>query len=182
MFVFRYDVCRVDRAVSNHGLEVRVPFLDKQFVQNYFTISPELRSPNYTGHEKYLVRQAFEDGGDLLPQSILWRRKEAFSDGVSSQKKSWFEILQEYIDTQISDKEFYDAKEYYSSINNIVPISKEAYFYRKIYDKYYGGTQLIPYYWLQQWTGMDNPMVSGRSLKTYDKLMENQQQIQSKMD
>jgi len=145
-----FDVCRVDRTVSNHGLEVRVPFLDKTFVKNYFSISPELRSPLYRKQEKYLIRKAF-DNGPLLPQEILWRTKTPFSEGLTSYKDGWLDILDQYIDTLISNKEFHDAQEYYKSIGNIVPNTKQAYYYRKIYDEYFGGVQLIPHYWTPKW-------------------------------
>ena len=75
-------------------LELRVPFLDQAFVAYYLGLPAEARQPR-DGVEKYLIRKAF-DGHGLIPEEILWRHKEAFSDGVSSQKTSWFELLQEH--------------------------------------------------------------------------------------
>lgn len=86
-----YDVLRCDKAVSGAGLEVRVPFLDKEFISYYMSIEPKLKQPR-NGMEKYLLRKAF-DGLDLLPKEVLWRTKEAFSDGVSGVKRSWYEII-----------------------------------------------------------------------------------------
>ena len=83
-------------------LELRVPFLDHKFSGYYLSLPAAERVPR-DGIEKYLVRKAF-DGTGLLPDDVLWRPKEAFSDGVSSQKKSWFTILQEYVETQVSNK------------------------------------------------------------------------------
>ena len=80
-------------------LELRVPFLDHKFTSYYLSISMADRQPR-DGCEKYLIRKAFDDGS-LLPSDILWRPKEAFSDGISSHKKAWFEILQEHIEAQV---------------------------------------------------------------------------------
>ena len=76
-----FDVLRSDKSTASNGLEVRVPFLDKEFLQYYMQIDPDLKIPNGK-IEKYLLRKAFDNG--LLPDEILWRSKEAFSDGVSS--------------------------------------------------------------------------------------------------
>ncbi len=81
-------------------LELRVPFLDHYFTSYYLSIPADMRCPK-EGIEKYLIRKAF-DKMDLIPSEILWRPKEAFSDGVSSVKKSWYESLQEYIETEVS--------------------------------------------------------------------------------
>ena len=94
------------------------------------------------GIEKYTFRNLWKDDA-LLPDSVLWRKKVAFSDGVSSQQKSFHKLLQEYVENIISDKEF--AEESAQFIPK--PISKEALYYRRIYNKYYGGFNLIPYYW-----------------------------------
>lgn len=80
-------------------LELRVPFLDFQFTHYYLSLPPESRVPK-NGVEKHLLRSAFTDT-DLIPNDVLWRPKEAFSDGVSSNKKSWFSYLQEYIEEQV---------------------------------------------------------------------------------
>lgn len=83
-----------------YSLELRVPFLDHQFTSYYLSLPAEDRVPK-DGVEKHLIRSAFTDTG-LIPNEILWRPKEAFSDGVSSQKKSWFSYLQDYICEQVS--------------------------------------------------------------------------------
>ena len=76
-----------------------MPFLDHQFTSYYLSLPAESRVPN-GGIEKYLLRSAFSGKG-LIPDEILWRPKEVFSDGVSSQKKSWFSIIQEYMAEQV---------------------------------------------------------------------------------
>jgi asparagine synthase (glutamine-hydrolysing) len=85
--IHKYDVLRADRGVADNGLEARVPFLDKAFIRLYLSIEPKLRVPTMCDFgidmEKALLRDAFKDE-DLLPREVLYRRKEAFSDGVSS--------------------------------------------------------------------------------------------------
>ena len=80
--LYYFDVLRSDRSTSSNGLEARTPFLDKTFVKYYLSIPPELKVFNSKDRiEKHLLRKAFE-GENLLPDDILWRPKEAFSDGV----------------------------------------------------------------------------------------------------
>ena len=161
---------RVDRTVSTHGLEVRVPFLDKKFVQDYFKIDPVLRAPSYKGIEKYLVRKAFE-ADNILPSEVLWRTKEALSDGVSSLEDPWHVILARYVDSIITDDEYQKACAKYAEIGNKnVPIHKEAYYYRKLYEKHFGETDLIPYYWMPQWSEAKDP--SARTIGKYKQLID----------
>ena len=82
------------------SLEIRVPFLDHNFTSYYLSIDEELRVPK-KGIEKYLLRSAF-DLDDLLPEAILWRPKEAFSDGVSPTSRSWHDIIQQHADQQVA--------------------------------------------------------------------------------
>ena len=98
--LYLYDVLRSDRTTAAHGLEVRVPILDKYFTSYYLSLPPEDRQPQ-NGVEKHLLRSAFSGTG-LLPDKILWRPKEAFSDGVSSKEKSWYSLLQEYVENKAS--------------------------------------------------------------------------------
>lgn len=156
-----FDVLRGDRTTAAHGLELRVPFLDKEFVKFYLSINPHLKQP-IENTEKYILRKAF-DGKNYIPDSVLWRRKEAFSDGVSGKEDSWFQILQKYIDTQITDYEF----EYFKkTIGHNTPMTKEAYYYRKIYNKYYRNfPELIPYFWMPKWSNTTDP--SARTLENY---------------
>jgi asparagine synthase (glutamine-hydrolysing) len=88
-------------------LELREPFLDKEWMQHYFNLPTNIKNPRH-GIEKYHLRQAIDiTYPDLLPSEITWRTKEAFSDGVSCLKeKSWVDELKDYADSLISDKEF----------------------------------------------------------------------------
>ena len=156
--IHEYDVLRVDRGISAFGLEARVPFLDHNFVDLYLSIDKYLRNPiKNVRIEKYLLRSAFINT-DIIPEEVLMRKKEAFSDGVSSYKKSWFEYIKEDIDKKISDEEF----EKYS---NIFP-SKESYFYKKIYDNEFPNSEIEIKYWMPKWSNIKNEP-SARVLKEY---------------
>lgn len=132
-----YDVLRCDRAVSTWGLEVRVPFLDMDFVNYYMKIDPSLKRPK-DGMEKHLLRKSFARD-NLLPDSVLWRKKEAFSDGCSSLEKPWFKIIQDHCSNQNT-------------------VNAEAAWYKKLFDENYEGfDNLIPYIWLPKWTSEKDP-------------------------
>jgi asparagine synthase (glutamine-hydrolysing) len=102
--IHKYDVKRVDRCLSAFGLEARVPYLDPEFIRAYWEIPAAERLPQTRGFEKWWLRKSFDPEGEppFLPQEVLWRRKEAFSDGISSTKQSWFEIIKEHITANYS--------------------------------------------------------------------------------
>ncbi|KAI0242966.1 Asparagine synthetase [glutamine-hydrolyzing] [Lamellibrachia satsuma] len=160
--LYMYDNLRGDRTTAAHGLELRVPFLDHEFVSCYLSLPVADRQPT-DDSEKYLIRKAFDETG-LLPSDILWRPKEAFSDGVSSAKRSWYEILKEHIEEKVSDEQLASAKETYP-FNS--PHTKEAYYYRHTFEKYFRGhSAWIPYMWMPKWTkGVTDP--SARELTHY---------------
>ena len=159
-----FDVLRGDKSTSSCGLEIRVPFLDKEFLDFYMKIDPELKMPNKFGIEKYLLRKAWEND-NLLPKEILWRKKEAMSDGVSTQTRGWFEIIQEFVDKKISDDEFL-ANQHKYKFNT--PLTKESMYFRNIFEKYYPNlSNTIPYYWLPKWCG-DIKDPSARILNCYN--------------
>ena len=114
-------------------------------------IDSKLKIPStYGGIEKYLLRKAF-DKCNLLPDDILWRTKEAMSDGVSCQERSWYEIIQEHTEPIYSDTTMNKLQIKYT---HNTPILKESMHYRIIFDKYYPGREkIIPYYWLPKWCG-----------------------------
>ena len=144
-----FDSLRSDRTISSQGLEARAPFSDKKYVQAYMSLDPKLRMCN-DRIEKYMLRKAFENE-DLLPNEVLWRSKTAFSDGVSCPDHSWHKIVQEFISTKVSDEEFQTHK---GAFLHNPPQTKEAYYYRMIFEKHYPGfAHVIPYYWLPRWSG-----------------------------
>ena len=160
-----FDVLRSDRSISSNGLEARTPFLDKAFVKYYLSIPAELKTFDGVNRlEKYLLRNAFASQ-ELLPDDVLWRRKCAFSDGVSSQKNSWHRIIQSFVDQKISDEEFQRES---AKLNHCTPQLKESYYYRKVFTNFFGNNeQLIPHFWMPQWTDVDVLDPSARELKDY---------------
>jgi len=162
-----FDVLRSDRCISSHGLEPRTPFLDRTFVNYYLSLPIKLRNPltsNITSFpsEKNLLRKAIEyKYPDLLPQNILWRTKEAFSDGVSGNSGSWFEIIQKKLSV-INIKNT-------SKLQHNIPTTNEQIYYRNIYDSHYFGTEkCIPYFWMPKY--VDAHDCSARTLKIYDEI------------
>ena len=158
--IHNYDVLRVDRGISAFGLESRVPFLEHHFVDIYLSIDKSLRNPiKEERMEKYLLRKAFESE-NIIPNEVLWRQKEAFSDGCSALKKSWFEYIQEYVETQVSDEDFRK-----NNIENDFP-NKEAYWYYKIFKEYYPESDVKVNYWMPKWTNEHGGDPSARKLKS----------------
>jgi asparagine synthase (glutamine-hydrolysing) len=156
-----FDGRRADRCISKWGLEARISLLDPEFIEAYWNIPKDYRHPKYKGIEKWWLRKAFEDT-DYLPEQVLWRKKEAFSDGVSSKEKSWFQIIQEHIESILTDEDKIKAKNYPSI---------EAYYYKKIFIEYFGENNLnvLPHYWQPKWinkNGYVDP--SARSLDIYN--------------
>lgn len=155
-----FDVLRADKSSAAAGLEIRVPFLDKQFIKYYMSIDPSLKIPG-KNIEKLLLREAFED---MLPSEIVWRVKEGMSDGVSSQKKSWFSIIQAYCDEKVDP----DTYKKYDKMNPPYPTNLEALYFRNVFEKYYPGlSHMIPHYWLPKWSG-NTTEPSARTLDAYN--------------
>ncbi|RMZ97401.1 asparagine synthetase [glutamine-hydrolyzing] [Brachionus plicatilis] len=169
--LYLFDVCRADRTTAAHGLELRVPFLDHFFSSYYLSISRKDKIPTKDRCEKYLLRKAF-DGLDIIPSDILWRPKEAFSDGVASKKKSLFEHLQEHINPLVKDEDLIGAPRKYP-LNT--PLTKEAYFYREIFAELFPDCDhFTPYMWLPRWCGnVIDP--SARTLNHYDSRHDSKQ-------
>jgi asparagine synthase (glutamine-hydrolysing) len=144
-----FDMLRGDRSISSAGLEARVPFSDQSFLRYYMGIDPKIRMFDGKRIEKHPLRRAFAEE-KLLPDSVLWRRKNGFSDSVSQQNRSWSVILQEYIDERVSQEEFIRER---TKFHHNPPQTKEAYYYRKVFEGFYGNQPLTPYTWLPKWCG-----------------------------
>lgn len=156
--ISRYDVLRSDRSISAHGLEARTPFLDKQFVGVAMSYSTGLRR---AGMEKLMLRKAFDNGRDLLPREVLYRAKEAFSDGVSKVEKSWFEIIQDYIRDSDLVPVDWEARAAAAGWTPVPP-TPEAYWYRSLYEENYKHTGDPWPYWMPRWS----PETSDPSART----------------
>ena len=155
-----FDVLRSDKSISGAGLEARVPFADKKFIEYIMSLHPKYKMFSDEKMEKYILRKAF-DG--YLPDELLWRRKEAFSDGVSSYQRSWFDIIKEHVDKYYTEEEFDEISRKYTHNK---PYDKESLYYREIFEKYYPNkSNTIPYYWKHPFTTEQDP--SARLLACY---------------
>ena len=157
-----YDVLRADRCISVNSLEARVPFGDLDFVHYVMSLDPDIKLNKY-GKGKYLLRHAF-DGMELLPESILWREKAAFSDAVGH---SMVDYLKEYAEEQYTDEEFEALSAKYTHAK---PFTKESLLYREIFEKYYPDqAEMIVEFWMpnKEWEGCDVNDPSARVLSNY---------------
>ena len=150
--LYLYDALRADRCISSHGLELRVPFLDKEMVSLCLSLGGHLKEPK-NGLEKCLLRSAFV--GNYLPEDVLKRRKDGMSDGISGDSgKKWFEQIQEFVEKKVGDVD----------ISNFP--SKEAYYYKTLYDKLFPTYQPTYDYWLPKWVECGGDP-SGRVLEVF---------------
>lgn len=127
------DCLRADKSTMAFGLEARVPFLDKEFLDVCMKIEATQKLPKtYQGIEKYILRKAFDTPENpFLPTEILWRQKEQFSDGVGY---NWIDSLIAFTETQVTDEQLITAHELYP---HNTPTTKEAYYYRAIFHKHF---------------------------------------------
>ena len=166
--IHAFDVLRSDKCISSHGLEPRTAFLDRSFVDFVLSIPPYFRNHKNTHTcEKSLLRNSFTSdkfvnfkGNQILPDNIIWRKKEAFSDGVSSQGRSLYKILQEFIVTELNTNNEY-------GITNIdANIETEKQYYKHIFESKFPNCQgVVPYYWMPKYTDATDP--SARTLDFY---------------
>ena len=126
--LYLYDCLRANKSLAAWGVEGRVPFLDKEFMDVAMRINPKDKMIRDRRMEKWVVRKAFED---YLPESIAWRQKEQFSDGVGY---SWIDTLKEQAETKVTDTEFETAASRFP-INT--PKNKEEYLYRSIFEEHF---------------------------------------------
>ncbi|MEN8799684.1 MAG: asparagine synthase B [Flavobacteriaceae bacterium] len=124
----QYDCLRANKSLAAWGIEGRVPFLDKEFIDVAMRMNPKDKMINGERMEKWVVRKAFES---YLPESVTWRQKEQFSDGVGY---SWIDTLKELVDKEISDEQMANAR-FRFPIQT--PSSKEEYYYRSIFEGHF---------------------------------------------
>lgn len=123
-----YDCLRANKSLSAWGVEGRVPFLDKEFLDIAMRLNPKAKMCPGSMIEKKIVREAF---ADMLPESVAWRQKEQFSDGVGY---SWIDTLKEMTSSMVSDEQMEHAAERFP-INP--PLNKEEYYYRSIFAEHF---------------------------------------------
>jgi len=160
--IYLFDVLRSDKCISSNGLEPRTPFLDSKWVEYYLSICTSLRNPNNikgTIMEKQLLRQAFANlEPHLLPPQVLWRRKEAFSDGVSGTQKPWYMVIQDRLHAQ--------------GRQAMEGLTVEQTYYRELFETYYPHqTHIVPYYWMPRFVQATDP--SARTLASYGQAKSN---------
>ena len=164
--IHTFDVLRSDRSMASHGLEARTPFLDKQLVAVWRSIPTRFRRPTDKQMEKYVLRSAM-DVSALLPHEVLWRKKEAFSDGVSATETPWHAQINAWARTQIPnvDGELANAPAKYP---HNTPKSAEALLYRRIFELHFGAknANVIPYMWMPKWSP-ETTDPSARTLSLY---------------
>ncbi|WP_312279392.1 asparagine synthase B [Oscillibacter sp.] len=160
--LYMYDVLRADRCIADNSIEARVPFGDLGFVKYVMAIDPAMKLNTY-GMGKYLLRHAFEND-HLLPESILWREKAAFSDAVGH---SMVDDLKAYAETVYTDEEFERQRRKY---DYCTPFTKESLLYRELFEKAYPGqAKMIKDFWMpnKAWEGCDVSDPSARVLSNY---------------
>ncbi|MDP1744238.1 MAG: asparagine synthase B [Bacteroidota bacterium] len=123
-----YDCLRANKALAAWGVEGRVPFLDKEFMDIAMRLNPEDKMAKDGKMEKWVLRKAFES---YLPASVAWRQKEQFSDGVGY---NWIDSLKALVATKVTDEQQLNAK-FRFPINP--PMSKEEYYYRSIFSEHF---------------------------------------------
>ena len=164
-----YDCLRANKSLAAWGVEGRVPFLDKEFLDVAMSLNPEAKMCPGKTIEKKIVREAFED---LLPESVAWRQKEQFSDGVGY---SWIDTLKQMTSEAVSDEQMAHAAERFP-INP--PQNKEEYYYRTIFEEHFpseSAARSVPSVpsvacstaealaWDESFQGLNDP--SGRAVK-----------------
>lgn len=152
-----FDVLRSDRSMGAFGLEARTPFLDPAFVSAYMAVPTSERRPAEGVVEKSLLRVIFKD---ILPPEIATRKKEAFSDGVSSYENSWHVIIDRNL------HRLGGTAPGMRELEHNPPTTREMAIYRTIFNEAYPGfDHVIPYFWMPQWVNAND--ASARTLEVY---------------
>jgi asparagine synthase (glutamine-hydrolysing) len=163
--IHQYDVLRSERSMAAHGLESRSPFLDRQFVSVARGLPTDVLRPRPGVVEKAILRTAFSETG-LLPEKVLWRRKEAFSDGISRAEKSWFEMARAEGE-RLAGKAGWKEKAATYTVNP--PPTAEALWYRELFHEAYpeaAAAAAAPAMWMPRFVaGATDP--SARTLNLY---------------
>lgn len=156
------DCLRANKSSSAWGVEVRVPFLDKDFMDEAFSFDAEHKMPSKDRIEKWVLRKAFDNEEDpYLPKHVLWRQKEQFSDGVGY---SWIDELKLACERSVKDEDFEKRHERYP-FNT--PETKEGYYFREIFEKKFNhqDAEKTVMTWVPKWSTSRDP--SGRAQKSH---------------
>jgi asparagine synthase (glutamine-hydrolysing) len=165
------DCLRANKSTSAWGLEARVPFLDKEFLETSMNIDPIDKMITKDRLEKYIIRKAFDttdepDEKPYLPDNILWRQKEQFSDGVGY---GWIDALKDNAEAQVTDEMMKNPKPEWG---DDIPDTKEAYWYRCMFDEHFPPSCASTVMrWTPTWSQQSDP--SGRAIKTHNAKYQN---------
>ena len=151
--LYKYDVLRADRCISGNSLDLREPFLDKDLIDYYLRLPSKYRIP-VDGYEKWILRKAFDD---MLPREVCWRRKTAFSDGISSSEKPWYKYIQEWTDSMFDENDLGEFK------------TTESKWYHMLFKSNYKVYNPRVSYWLPKWQGNNVLDPSATTLKIWNK-------------
>ena len=172
----KYDCLRANKSMAAWGIEARVPFLGKEFLEYAMNIDPADKMCTDGKAEKYVLRKAFEG---LIPDEVLWRQKEQFSDGVGY---NWIDSLKDNADKKVSDDELAHADRKFPIQP---PTTKEGYYYRQIFDEMYPSNEAaltveagpsiacsspVAFRWSKEFEKMDDP--SGRAVAVHSKAVK----------
>jgi len=124
----KYDCLRANKSMAAWGIEARVPFLDREFLDVAMGIDPEAKRPGGQTIEKKILRDAFVG---FLPDEILWRQKEQFSDGVGY---GWIDSLRDLAEREVTDQQLSRAE---TRFPTNPPLTKEAYLYRSLFAEHF---------------------------------------------
>ncbi|KAG6005626.1 asparagine synthetase [Claviceps maximensis] len=160
------DCLRANKSTSAWGLEARVPFLDKEFLETSMSIDPQEKMITKERMEKYILRKAFDTSDEpetapYLPENILWRQKEQFSDGVGY---GWIDALKDNAELHVTDEMMKNPK---TEWGNDIPDTKEAYWYRLMFDEHFPPSCASTVMrWAPTWSKQSDP--SGRAISTHN--------------
>ena len=172
----KYDCLRANKSMAAWGIEARVPFLGKEFLEYAMNIDPADKMCSDGKAEKYVLRKAFEG---IIPDEVLWRQKEQFSDGVGY---NWIDSLKVNADEKVSDDNLANAKRKFPIQP---PTTKEGYYYREIFDEMYPSNEAaltveagpsiacsspVAFRWSKEFEEMDDP--SGRAVAVHSKAIK----------
>jgi len=172
----KYDCLRANKSMAAWGIETRVPFLGKEFLEYAMNFDPEDKMCSRDKAEKHVLRKAFEG---LIPEEVLWRQKEQFSDGVGY---NWIDSLKANADEKVSDDNLANADRKFPIQP---PSTKEGYYYREIFDEMFPSNEAaltveagpsiacsspVAFRWSKEFEKMDDP--TGRAVAIHSKAVK----------
>ena len=172
----KYDCLRANKSMAAWGIEARVPFLGKEFLEYAMNFDPADKMCTGKKAEKYILRKTFEG---LIPEEILWRQKEQFSDGVGY---NWIDSLKENAEEKVTNNMLENAERKFPIQT---PTTKEGYYYREIFEEMFPSVEAVltveagpsiacsspvAFRWSREFEKMDDP--SGRAVRVHNQAVK----------